>query len=206
MTPDVFLGTLAAFAESMLGIGFLVPGELAVSALAIHAHGGAHAALLIAAVAIGACCGDHVNYVIGRRFGPRLATSRIVQRMGAHHWDRGTGLIQRHGTGAIAISRLMPGIRTLMPAIAGVADLTYARFLLGSSVGALLWAIVWVTAGTTIGTLASSPVAVALAAAGAALALCLRRVVLRRRTSTRNNQSHREKTNAGTDTAPRPGT
>ena len=48
------------------------------------------------------------------------------------------------------LTRLVPVVRTLVPAIAGASGLPYRRFLPASLVGSLLWASTWVLAGNVV--------------------------------------------------------
>jgi hypothetical protein len=65
-------------------------------------------------VVAGACGGDQLNYWMGRRWGPRLATSWVVRRLGIQHWDRGLDLVRARGGRDVIISRMLPrGAATL---------------------------------------------------------------------------------------------
>ncbi|MEV7396365.1 DedA family protein [Aeromicrobium sp. NPDC092404] len=158
------LGFMFAFAESGLGLGAVLPGEVAISSLAANADGTLSLLALGTAVASGASAGDHLGYAIGRSGGSRLRGSRLVARLGRDRWDRATELMQAHGFWAILVSRLLPFVRTVMPAVAGAAHLRYPRFLLASVLGAVAWSAVWVGAGAGLaasGVLDNTPVVVA---------------------------------------------
>lgn len=180
------LGGAAAFAEAVLGVGLVLPGEAAVSTIAA-ATSPAHLPALVLLVTLGAVAGDHLNYGIGRLLGGRLAQSRIVRRIGVRHWDRGVDLLRSRGAIALVVSRLLPVVRTLMPAVAGVARLRYRTFLAASVVGSTLWTLLWVGAGSLVTVLlrAEAPGAVALVglAAGALGARVWQRRRARRRTA-----------------------
>lgn len=141
------LAALFAFAESGLGLGSVLPGESMILALAVGMDQWQHKLLLLVAVATGASAGDHVGYGLGRHLGGRLRDTGAVRRMGVHHWDRAVAFVRRHGASAVILSRLLPVIRTLVPAIAGVSGLRYRQFLLASVTGSVLWAALWVGAG-----------------------------------------------------------
>lgn len=138
---------LFAFAESGLGLGSFLPGESVILALAVGTDHWQQKALLLGAVALGASAGDHVGYGLGRHLGGRLRDTRAVRRLGVEHWDRAVGFVRGHGASAVILSRLLPVIRTLVPAIAGVSGLPYRRFLAASITGSALWAALWVGAG-----------------------------------------------------------
>lgn len=144
-----FLGGLSAFADAVLGVGILVPGEVVVTGLAVTVRG-AEVVPFVVLVTLGASLGDHLNYGLGRAFGPRLAGSRVVGALGVRHWVRGVNHLDRNGPRAIVFTRLVPVVRTLVPAIAGVSGLPYRRFLPASLVGSLLWASTWVLAGNVV--------------------------------------------------------
>jgi len=143
----LLLGALFAFAESAFGLGVVVPGETAVLTLGAATSSPGQLGAALITVAAGASAGDHLGYWIGSRFGTRLRSSRVVRRIGVHRWERATTMLRRNGVLALVVSRLLPGVRTLMPAVAGAAGLGYGRFLAGSVVGAGLWSGLWVGVG-----------------------------------------------------------
>lgn len=157
------LGGVAAFAEAVLGVGLVLPGEAAVSSIAAATSPG-HLPVLVVLVTLGAVAGDHLNYGLGRLLGARLPQSRIVRRIGVRHWDRGVDLLRTRGAIALVVSRLLPVVRTLMPAVAGVAHLRYRTFLVASAIGSTLWSLLWVAAGSLVTVLlrAEAPGAIAL--------------------------------------------
>lgn len=174
------LGGAAAFAEAVLGVGLVLPGEAAVSSIAAATSQG-HLPVLVVLVTLGAVAGDHLNYGLGRLLGTRLPESRIVRRIGVRHWERGVDLLRTRGAIALVVSRLLPVVRTLMPAVAGVARLRYRTFLVASVIGSTLWSLLWVAAGSlvTVALRAETPGAVALVSL--ALLAVGARVWLRRR-------------------------
>jgi len=182
----LLLGFALALAESGLGLGAVLPGEVAISSLATNVDGVVPLLFLGTAVALGASAGDHLGYVIGRVSGPRLRGSRLIARLGLDRWDRASELMQAHGFWAILVSRLLPFVRTVMPAVAGAAHLRYPRFALASVLGAAVWSTVWVGAGAGLaasGLLDNKPLVVAVVA-GVALAAIVVRVVRKRRRPT----------------------
>lgn len=147
---QALLGFLFALAESGLGLGAVVPGEVAISSLAASIDGLALLGLG-AAVALGAVVGDHIGLVLGRLGGSRLRETRLIGRIGVDRWDKAADLVQRHGFWAVLASRMLPLVRTVMPAVAGAAGLRYRTFLAASVIGALGWSSAWVGAGAGIG-------------------------------------------------------
>lgn len=144
------LGFCLAFAESGLGLGMILPGETAVVVLAATLHSTPEMILLGVAVAVGASLGDHVGYVLGRRYGDALRETKAVRRLGRQHYDRATDLLRRRGGLAVFMTRLIPVVRTLTPAAAGASGLDYRRFAPASLAGSALWSTVYVGGGSLV--------------------------------------------------------
>ncbi|HYF73788.1 MAG TPA: DedA family protein, partial [Nocardioides sp.] len=145
----LLLGGALAFAEAVLGVGLVLPGEAAVTSIAATTPT-ERLPWLVLFVTLGAVAGDHLNYGLGRALGARLPQSRVVRRVGTRHWDRGVELLRTRGAAALVVSRLLPVVRTLMPAVAGVAHLRYRTFLAASVIGSVLWSVLWVAAGSVV--------------------------------------------------------
>ena len=144
------LGLCLAFAESGLGLGMVLPGETAVVVLAATMQSTTDMVLLGVAVMVGASLGDHVGYLLGRRYGDTLRDTAAVRRLGVHHFDRATAMLRRRGAAAVFLTRLVPIIRTLTPAAAGAAGLEYRRFAPASLAGSATWAAAYVGGGSIV--------------------------------------------------------
>lgn len=145
----VLSGAFAA-AESGLGIGIAVPGETVVLVLAASLDNPAALMSLFVTVTFASSAGDHVGYVLGRRYGDRLRDVPLVRRMGRDHWDRAVRSFHRYGAWSVFLTRLLPVVRTLTPATAGVAGVRYRRFLPASLAGAALWSALYVVSGALV--------------------------------------------------------
>ena len=162
------LAGLLALAESLPGVGVFLPGELMITALATSVAG-IQTPLLGVAVVVGAALGDQLGYWLGRLVGPRLATSVAFRRLGPARWDRALDLVDRHGARAVLVSRLIPVVRAIVPAVAGAAGLSPLRFTAASVAGAVAWATVWVGAGAVAGSMSAWSLALVIVGAGAFL-------------------------------------
>lgn len=141
------LGALFAFTESGLGLGFFFPGETIVLLLSAALGSPWSAVALFAFVVVGCSLGDHVGYLLGRRFGSSFRNTKLIRRVGVTNWDRAVGVLEKRGAAAVFLTRLVPVIRTLTPAAAGVARIPYRAFLPASLGGAMTWAAVYVGIG-----------------------------------------------------------
>ena len=140
-----------ALAESGLGVGMLVPGETVVLVLGAALGESPLIVALFVVVALAGSAGDHIGYALGRRYGTRLRETRVVRRLGQENWDRANHALRRHGARAVFLTRLIPVVRTLTPAAAGVAAVPYRRFLPASLTGAFLWSATFTFTGAAAG-------------------------------------------------------
>ena len=142
------------FCETGLIVLPFLPGDsLLFVAGALAAAGGMHIGLLIVLLIIAAVLGDAVNYAAGAWFGPKVfrwENSRFFNRAA---FDRTHGFYEKHGGKTVIIARFMPLIRTFAPFVAGVGQMSYARFALFNVTGAVLWVTSLSLAGYWFGNL-----------------------------------------------------
>ncbi|WP_291931302.1 DedA family protein [Limnohabitans sp.] len=105
--------------------------------------------LLLAA----AILGDQTNYTIGRYFGPRVfqwEESRFFSRRG---FDQAHAFYEKYGGITIILARFMPFIRTFVPFVAGVAEMTRSKFTFFNVVGGFIWVVGLTLVGYLFGNL-----------------------------------------------------
>lgn len=145
---------LIVFMETGFVVTPFLPGDsLLFVAGAVAAAGGMELPLIMATLIVAALCGDNVNYWIGRLIGPRLFRFDTGRWLKRENLDRTHAFMERHGPKAIIIARFVPIVRTFVPFVCGLGRLTYARFLVFSVLGALLWVGLLVPAGFFFGNL-----------------------------------------------------
>lgn len=142
---------LLVFLECTIGLGFLAPGESGLLVAATTAHTVPRFLILWGVVTVCATLGDTIGYGIGRRWGPRLRETKLIQQHGVDAWDRATGILHRRGAWAVYFARFLPVIRTLMPAAAGTSGLAFRKFLPASFAGALCWSALHISIGVALG-------------------------------------------------------
>jgi len=145
---------LIVFMETGLVVTPFLPGDsLLFMAGTIAAAGGMELPLLMLTLVCAALCGDNVNYGLGRFLGPRVFKHDGHRWLKRENLDRTHAFMERHGPKAIIIARFVPIVRTFVPFVCGVGQLTYPRFLGYSLIGALLWVGLLVPAGYFLGNL-----------------------------------------------------
>ena len=131
---------LIIFCETGLVVTPFLPGDsLLFMAGALAASGGLDPVILIPLLFAAAVIGDSVNYMIGQKIGNHVIRLRHSRFFNYHAYEATQAFYARHGGKAIIIARFMPLVRTFVPFVAGVASMSYRRFLLFNILGAALW-------------------------------------------------------------------
>ena len=145
---------LIIFCETGLVVTPFLPGDsLLFVAGALAATGGMDIHVLSGTLFIAAVLGDNTNYWIGRYVGPRVfrwEKSRIFNRAA---FDSTHAYFEKHGGKTIIIARFLPVARTFAPFVAGVAAMTYSRFVLLDLLGGFIWIFSLTWAGYWFGNL-----------------------------------------------------
>lgn len=143
---------LIIFCETGLVVTPFLPGDsLLFVAGALAATGGMDIAVLCAVLLAAAVIGDNTNYWIGHHIGPKVfrwEQSRFFNRAA---FDKTHAFYEKHGGKTIVIARFMPLARTFAPFVAGVARMTYPRFLVIDFLGGCLWIFSLTLAGYWFG-------------------------------------------------------
>jgi membrane protein DedA with SNARE-associated domain len=139
------------FAECTIGLGFIAPGESGLLIAATTVDSVQRFLILWAVVTVCAGLGDSIGFAIGRRFGPRLRETRLIQKYGTEGWDKATGILRRRGAWAVFFARFLPVVRTLMPAAAGTSGLPYRKFFPAVLAGAACWSAMHIAIGAALG-------------------------------------------------------
>jgi membrane-associated protein len=103
--------------------------------------------LLIAAAVLG----NQSNYTIGRFFGPKVFQWEDSRFFNKKAFDQAHAFYEKYGGITIVAARFMPFLRTFAPFVAGVAQMTRAKFSLYDVTGGVLWVGGIVTAGYMFG-------------------------------------------------------
>jgi len=109
--------------------------------------------LVVVILLVAAIGGDQTNYTIGRHFGPRVfqwENSRFFNRQA---FNQAHDFYEKYGGITIVLARFMPFIRTFVPFVAGVAQMTRSKFSTYNVVGGVLWVVGLTLAGYLFGNL-----------------------------------------------------
>lgn len=100
-----------------------------------------------------AVLGDQTNYSIGRYFGPKVFQWEDSRFFNKRAFDKAHAFYETYGGITIVLARFMPFLRTFVPFVGGVAEMSRAKFTLYNVLGATIWVLGIVTAGYFLGSL-----------------------------------------------------
>ncbi len=145
------LAFLFALLETMVVVGFFVPGSTAILFLgAFSAMGYLDIKLLFLFAVVGAVVGDNFNYFVGRKYGSRyfengfwiLTKSRFL---------KAKKFFNKHGVKSVFLGRFIPSIKEVVPLIAGTLKMDKKKFFLWNFLGAVGWGAEWLFLGYIFG-------------------------------------------------------
>jgi membrane-associated protein len=143
---------LVVFCETGLVVTPFLPGDsLLFAAGAFAASGDLDLGLLLFWMLFAAVVGNTVNYWIGRTVGIRLMRSgRLIKQS---HLDKTHAFYEKYGAMTIVLTRFVPIVRTMAPFVAGLATMSFPKFMFYNVDGGVLWVFVCTLAGYVFGNL-----------------------------------------------------
>src|SRR5215510_10462628 len=145
---------LVVFVETGLVVMPFLPGDSllfivgALCGLGLMNYSLAVLLLIAAAVA-----GNQTNYTIGTIIGPRVFQWEHSRLFNKHAFERAHAFYEEYGGITLVAARFLPFLRTFAPFVAGVAQMTRAKFTMYDVTGGTLWVVSIVTAGYLFGNL-----------------------------------------------------
>lgn len=147
---------LIIFCETGLVITPLLPGDsllFAAGALAANPTYGLQVGLIIPLLIVAVLLGDNTNYFIGKYLAKKGAGAKLfgVFTIKQEYIDRTRVFYEKYGPRTIIMARFIPIVRTFAPFVAGVASMTYDRYIKYCVAGAVLWVVSATLAGYFFG-------------------------------------------------------
>lgn len=142
---------VTAMAESVAVVGMFVPGTAILIGI------GAVAGLselplwpILVWATLGAIAGDGVSYWIGHRYKQQIRTIWPLRER-PELFAKGEAFFERFGALSVAIGRFLPGVRAIIPLVAGAVGMPPGRFYLVNVLSALVWAPAHILPGAGMG-------------------------------------------------------
>ena len=140
---------LVIFIETGLIVMPFLPGDSLLFATgALVAMGTLNLYWLLGLLISAAILGDTLNYWIGRSIGQRAHSLSWVNQQ---HLDKAQDFYQTYGAKTIVLARFVPIVRSFAPFVAGVGEMSYAKFISFNIIGGVAWVLVCGGAGYFFG-------------------------------------------------------
>ena len=145
------------FAETGLVVTPFMPGDSLLFATgALSATGALDVRVVSLLITVAAVGGDAANYSVGRFAGARIirlsrTDPRWARWVNPAYIARAHEFFERHGGRAVVLARFVPIVRTFVPFVAGVAEMSYPAFAFYNVTGGAAWTGVCVGAGYLFG-------------------------------------------------------
>ena len=145
------------FAETGFVVTPFLPGDSLLFAVGtLAATGSLDPYVSIALLFTAAFTGNAVNYAIGRRVGPRIFQATDTsgwshKLLNREHLNKAHAFFEQYGGKAIVLGRFVPIVRTFVPFVAGVAEMSYRSFALYNVTGGIAWVAICLGAGYVFG-------------------------------------------------------
>ena len=140
------------FVETGLFFGFFLPGDsLLVTSGIFAATGHLKLASLLIFVSLSAALGDQLGYYIRYKTGEFLFSRKDSLFFKQEHLQRTKIFYEKYGPKTIVLARFIPLVRTFAPAVAGVAQMEYKKFVVYNIGGGILWVAATVLGGFWVG-------------------------------------------------------
>jgi len=107
--------------------------------------------LAIGLLIVAAILGNQSNYAIGRHFGPKVFQWENSRFFNKRAFEQAHAFYEKYGGITIVAARFMPFLRTFAPFVAGVAEMSRAKFTFYDVAGGVLWVGGVTTAGYLFG-------------------------------------------------------
>jgi membrane-associated protein len=135
------------FAESGLFFGFFLPGDsILFTAGVLASQGFLNIVILVLCVWLAAVLGDSVGYWFGARIGIKIFSKEKSLFFNKKYPEQAHRFYTKHGGRAIILARFIPAVRTFIPIMAGVGNMSYRKFLSYNIIGGTIW-----STGLTLG-------------------------------------------------------
>lgn len=146
LTRNLLAG-LAIMLETSLFVGLVIPGDTVVLVASTGVTDLSDFFFLLSCVLLGSLLGESFGFWIGRLFGERIRYSKLGNRIGEKNWKMADAFIESRGGLAVAISRFLPLLHSLVPVVAGASKMRYRVFIRWTVGACAVWASVYVGVG-----------------------------------------------------------
>jgi len=142
---------LISAGEALIIVGLFVPSTVVlVGAGTLVGMGKLPFIPIFTATTLGAIAGDAISYWIGHAWKDQVRELWPLNRYKSL-LDQGETFFKKHGGKSILFGRFIPGVKAVVPGIAGMVGMDPVRFTIVNAISAVIWAVVHVVPAVGIG-------------------------------------------------------
>jgi membrane-associated protein len=140
------------FTESGIVLGAFLPGDsfLFLTGM-LAAKGLLEIVPLVVTIMIAAFIGNEFGYWLGKKYGWKAISSMSKKYSAPTYHEKAKDFYKKWGIYAVVIARFVPVMRSLIPTIAGMADMSRTKFLLANFIGTVAWGFCVTMIGYLVG-------------------------------------------------------
>jgi len=143
---DVIAG-FAIMLETSIFIGLIIPGDTVVLAAGTMVKDWVDFIFLFIAVMAGSFAGESIGFWVGRIFGARIRSSKLGLKISDKVWHRADTFVESRGGIAIAMSRFLPVLHSVVPLTAGMTKMSYRKFIAWTAGACAVWSSIYLGIG-----------------------------------------------------------
>lgn len=137
--------------EALFIVGLFVPSTVVlIGAGALVGAGKLPFIPVLVLASVGAAIGDALSFWIGHHYKERVRTVWPFSRY-ATLLDRGEAFFRAHGGKSIFLGRFVPGIKAIVPGIAGMTGMNFSWFTFVNVTSAVVWAAAHIVPAAGLG-------------------------------------------------------
>ncbi len=144
---------VTAFLESLALVGSIIPGVVTMTGIGVLVGSNIlPASITLLSAMSGALLGDYISFWIGRYFKERLFGIWPF----SHYPDwihKGSQFFKKHGIVSVVIGRFFGPMRSMVPMVAGMLNMSAIRFTIAAIPSAILWSVSYMLPGIFLGAL-----------------------------------------------------
>lgn len=145
---------LLIFCETGLVVTPFLPGDSVLFATgALASIGSLNVFPLFIIFYLAAVIGDTANYHIGQKIGTKILEKENVKFINKEYLNRAHSFYKKHGSMTIVLGRFIPIIRTFVPFVAGIGEMSYSKFIIYNMLGGFFWVTLFLGGGYFFGNL-----------------------------------------------------
>lgn len=141
------VAAFAIFCETTIGLGLIIPGDTVVLISGTGVKSWIDFLGIYLFVLLGSLGGETLGFFLGKWFGVRLRASALGRRIGEKNWLAADAFLEARGGLAVALSRFLPVLHSVVPVVSGMSKFRYSVFIRWTALACSVWAAIYLGVG-----------------------------------------------------------